>query len=279
MTGPEAARVGAPGAVWLLATKGWQEDTLQTPSEVAGEVLGDIPVVSLAGPGLAVEIFRGSPAGLLCASHDPHARRYAASALASAGTAVFTTSDVPGAEISATFKNVVAVAVGLAEGLSDRFGGSALLAGFGNARAAVFARGMLDMYALAQARGGRVATVMGLAGAGDLYVTCQHGRNGRFGRLLGTGSTVEEAIRSIGSTVEGVASTSAALRLAARSGLDLPTARTVDLALRQDLTGARVSDQLWDPLLTVVCGVPVRRPAPAWDSAPDGHALAARTLR
>jgi glycerol-3-phosphate dehydrogenase (NAD(P)+) len=250
----QAARIGAPGATWVLATKGWEQDTLQTPSQVAAEVLGDVPVVSLAGPALAAEILAGSPTGILCASRDQRARRCAAAALAAPAVAVFTTSDVAGAETAAAFKNVVAVAVGLAEGMSDRFGQSALVASFANARAAVFARGMLDMTALAEAQGGRVATVLGLAGAGDLYVTCQHGRNGRFGRLLGSGATVEGAIRSIGSTVEGVASTAAALRLAARAQLDLPTARVVDLALTQDLTGERVSDQLRDLFLTIVSG-------------------------
>ena len=137
----QAARIGAPGAVWVLATKGWNETTLQTPTEVATSALGNVPVVALAGPALAAEIFTGSPSGLLCASHDRDARRSAAAVLASPTTAVFTTSDVAGAETAAAFKNVVAVAVGLAEGLSDRFGESALIASFGNARAAVFARG------------------------------------------------------------------------------------------------------------------------------------------
>ena len=249
-----AAGLGAPGAVWVLATKGWADDTLQTPSQVAAAVLGDVPVVSLAGPGLAAEILAGSPTGLLCASADRDARRAAAAALTSPTTAVFTTSDVAGAETSAAFKNVVAVAVGLAEGLSDRLGDAAPGAGYSNARAAVFARGMLDMLALAQAQGGRAATVAGLAGAGDLYVTCQHGRNGRFGRLLGSGATVEGAVRSIGSTVEGVPNTAAALRVAARAGLDLPSARVVELALTEDLTGERVSDRLRDLFLTVVTG-------------------------
>jgi len=250
----QAARIGAPDAIWVLATKGWDQDTLQTPSQVATAVLGNVPVVSLAGPALAAEILAGSPTGLLCASHDRQARRCAAAALASPTTAVFTTSDVAGAETAAAFKNVVAVAVGLAEGLSDRLGASGLVATFANARAAVFARGMMDMLALVEAQGGRVATVLGLAGAGDLYVTCMHGRNGRFGRLLGSGATVESAIRSIGSTVEGVANTAPALRLALRTRLDLPSARVVELALREDLTGERVSDRLRDLFLTVVSG-------------------------
>jgi glycerol-3-phosphate dehydrogenase (NAD(P)+) len=262
----EAASAAAPGAVWVLATKGWDHDTLLAPSQVAEAVLGNVPVVSLAGPGLAAEIFAGSPTGLLCASHDQQARRCAAAALASPTTALFTTSDVAGAETAAAFKNVVAVAVGLAEGLSDRLVESALVASYANARAAVFARGMLDMMALAEAHGGRTPTVLGLAGAGDLYVTCQHGRNGRFGRLLGSGATVDGAIHSIGSTVEGVSNTQAALRLAERAHLDLPTARVVELALTQDLTGERVSDQLRELFLTVVTG---SRPSPAPEPA-DG---------
>lgn len=261
----QAARIGVAEAVWVLATKGWAQDTLQTPSQVAAMVLGNVPVVSLAGPALAFEVFAGSPTGLLCASADQQARRLAAAALASPTTAVFTTSDVAGAETAAAFKNVVAVAVGLAEGLSDRLGESALVASYANARAAVFARGMLDMMALAEAQGGRVATVLGLAGAGDLYVTCQHGRNGRFGRLLGSGATVEGAVRSIGSTVEGVPNTAAALRLAARTDLDLPSARVVELALTEDLTGEGVSDRLRELFLTVVSG---SRPHDAHDQGP-----------
>jgi glycerol-3-phosphate dehydrogenase len=206
------------------------------------------------GRSLAAEILAGSPTGLLRTSRDREARRCAAAALASPTTAVFTTSDVAGAETAAAFKNVVAVAIGLAEGLSDRLTESGLVATFANARAAVFARGMLDIQALVEAQGGRAATVLGLAGAGDLYVTCQHGRNGRFGRLLGSGATVEGAIRSIGSPVEGVANTAPALRIAARARLDLPSARAVDLALKEDLTGERVSGRLRDLFLTVVSG-------------------------
>jgi glycerol-3-phosphate dehydrogenase (NAD(P)+) len=253
-----AARIGAPRATWVIATKGWSPDTLQTPSEVAAGQLGDVPVVSLAGPALAAELLAGSPTGLLCASRDRAARHRAAAALSAPTTAAFTTSDVAGAETAAAYKNVVAVAVGLAEGLADRVTQCGLAATYANARAAVFARGMLDLMALVDAQGGRAATVLGLAGAGDLYVTCQHGRNGRFGRMIGSGTTTEDAVRAIGSTVEGVTNTAPALRLAARAGLDLPTARVVELALTEDLTGARVSDRLRDLFLTVVSGSPSR---------------------
>src|SRR6185503_10731554 len=87
-------------------------------------------------------------------------------------------------------------------------------------------------------------TVIGLAGSGALYVTSNHGRNGRFGQLLGSGATPEQAMRSIGSTVEGVANTEAALRLADRHTIDLPTARAVDMALQRQLTQDDAMEQM-----------------------------------
>lgn len=228
----------APGTIWVLATKGWQEDTLFAPSQVAASLFGeDAPVVTLAGPGLATEIVAGSPTALLCASHDRSARRRVADTLSSPSMLIVTTSDVAGAETASAYKNVVAIAVGIAEGLSKRFMESALVRKFDNARAAMFAQGMIDMVHLAEARGGHAATILGLAGAGDLYVTCVGGRNGRFGQLLGSGTPTEQALRIINSTVEGVANTKVAVALADRYGLDLRTARAVDLALRQELAG------------------------------------------
>jgi glycerol-3-phosphate dehydrogenase (NAD(P)+) len=232
-----AARHAHANAVWVLATKGWQRETLQTPSEVACTILGNArPVVTVAGPGIAAEIVTGSPTALLCASRDAGARRMVARVLTSPSMLTATTSDVAGAETASAYKNVAAIAVGIAEGLAERFIERAYVREFANARAAMFAQGMIDMVRLAEARGGHASTVLGLAGSGDLYVTCVGGRNGRFGQLLGSGATSEQALRSIGSTVEGVANTAAALRLAEQYSIDLPTARAVDLALHGQLT-------------------------------------------
>jgi glycerol-3-phosphate dehydrogenase (NAD(P)+) len=234
-----------PNAVWVLATKGWQPGTLLTPSQVAAKVLGDAaPVVTLAGPGIAAEIVVGSPTALVCASHEPAARRLIARTLSAPAMLTLTTSDVAGAETASAFKNVVAIAVGIGQGLSERFIESALVRAFANVRAAMFAQGMVDMVELAEASGGRASTVVGLAGSGDLYVTCVGGRNGRFGQLLGAGASPAQALRTIGSTVEGVASTAVALDLAARYSIDLPSARAVDLALREELTDVHAADQL-----------------------------------
>ncbi len=240
-----AAGYTSGDAVWVLATKGWQPETLLTPSQVARKALGDaVPVVTLAGPGIAAEIVVGSPTALVCASHDAAARRLVARTLATPAMLTLTTSDVAGAETASAFKNVVAIAVGIGQGLSERFIESAFVRAFANVRAAMFAQGMVDMVGLAEASGGRAGTVVGLAGAGDLYVTCVGGRNGRFGQLLGAGSSPAQALRTIGSTVEGVAGTAASMALANRYDLDLPTARAVELALRDELTDAHAMEQL-----------------------------------
>jgi len=229
----------------VLATKGWQPETLLTPSEVAAKVLGDAArVVALAGPGIAAEIVVGSPTALVCASRDQEARRLVARTLSSPSMLTLTTSDVAGAETASAFKNVVAIAVGIGQGLSERFIESAFVRAFANVRAAMFAQGMVDMVVLAEASGGRAGTVVGLAGSGDLYVTCVGGRNGRFGQLLGSGVSPEQALRTIGSTVEGVVNTAVALDLAARYSIDLPTARAVNLALHEELTDEHAADQL-----------------------------------
>ena len=251
----DAGPGSSPEAVWALATKGWESGSLRTPSEVAADVLGpDAHVVSIGGPGLAAELAVGAPTGLICASREATSRRRVAALLTSATLKAFTTSDVAGLETAAAFKNVVAVAVGLAAGLAERLADSALVRSFGNAQAAVFAAGLMDMHRLVRACGGRTVTVLGIGGAGDLFLTCQHGRNGRFGRLIGAGAGVDSALRSIGSSVEGVANTRVALELAARHGIDLPSARIVDHALRQDAGGEEAVERLRGVFIEALSG-------------------------
>jgi glycerol-3-phosphate dehydrogenase (NAD(P)+) len=233
-----AAATARPEAVWVLATKGWQPGTLRSPSEVAVAVLGrGARLVTLGGPALAAEIVVGGPTAVVSAATDVRLAEEVARSLRSRFLAVATTDDVAGVETASAYKNVVAIAVGICEGIADRLGQSAIVHSFANARAAVFAQGLVDMGRLAEARGGRLATLLGLAGAGDLFVTSLGGRNGRFGRLLGAGQTPDQALRVIGSTVEGVANTGVALALATRLSLHLPTAEAVDLALHGHLLG------------------------------------------
>jgi glycerol-3-phosphate dehydrogenase (NAD(P)+) len=229
----------------VIATKGWQEDTLESPSEVVGSILGSRQrTVSLAGPALAAEVVAGAPTAFVFAAHDAELGKRVARSFRSNTTATVVTDDVVGAETASAYKNVVAIAVGMCEGLSERFAQSALNRTFANGRAAVFAQGLTDMVRLVEAKRGRASTVLGLAGAGDLYVTCLGGRNGRFGRLVGAGATPEQALRAIGSTVEGTANTTAALALASKLMIDLPTARTVDILLREEIAGEQAFQRL-----------------------------------
>lgn len=223
--------------VWTVATKGWDSVTLRTPVEVIGAALGGIDrVVALTGPALAPELVAGAPTAMLCASAELDVAREVASTLSAAGVFTMVTDDVVGAEVAAAYKNVTAIAVGICEGLSERVPERVYIHQFANARAAMFALGLRDMSGLAAARGGRPETILGLAGAGDLYVTCLGGRNGNFGRLLGAGQTAEQAQSAIGSTVEGVANTGAALAIADRDGVELVAARAVSAVLSGEMS-------------------------------------------
>jgi glycerol-3-phosphate dehydrogenase (NAD(P)+) len=266
-----AARYTPSDTVWVLATKGWHVETCQAPSEVATGILGEqARLVTLVGPGIATEIAEGLPTALLCASRDRPARRLAAGVLTAPSMLIVTTSDVAGAEAAAAYKNVAAVAVGIAEGLAERFTDHPENLMFANARAVMFAQGMMDMVNLVEARGGRAVTVLGLAGAGDLHVTCVAGRNGRFGKLLGSGVPVDRALEIINSTVEGLPNTRVALRLAQRYSVDLLTARVVDLALSRPFTGESGAEEIRD-LFNAMVWAPLRprtpvatRPTPLW---------------
>lgn len=227
----EAVPLVRKDAIWLVATKGWDGSSLLTPSELLRSAAERGRVVVLAGPALAPELVAGAPVAMVCASADGPAAAEVAAALGSAGVATSVTDDVAGAEIGAAYKNVVAIAVGMCEGLSEQLPERVYVHVFANARAAMFALGLLDMWRLAQPRGGRLETIAGLAGAGDLYVTCLGGRNGNMGRLLGAGQTADQAQVAIGSTVEGVANTGSALALAGRLGVELVVARVVDSVL------------------------------------------------
>lgn len=224
-------------AVWVLATKGWDHVSLNTPSEIVGAAsVAPERIVVLAGPALAPELVAGAPSAMVCASVDTETASVVADSLRAGGISASVTDDVIGVEIAAAYKNVTAIAVGIAEGLSERRAEHVFIHRFVNARSAVFAQGLRDMAALAATRGGRDDTILGLAGAGDLYVTCLGGRNGTFGRLLGSGQTAEQARATIGSTVEGVANTAAALAIGERLGVALHAARAVDAVLSGDAT-------------------------------------------
>lgn len=220
----EAAGHASPGALWGVATKGWDEATLRPAAGVVADELGDPKrVVTLVGPSLAAEISAGVPTAIVAASEGAAAARRVAGLFSGPMFRVYTSDDVAGVEVGAALKNVIAIAVGMVDGLRDSYGVVQTL----NAQAFLFSRGLVEMSRLARALGGRTETVLGLAGAGDLFVTCLGGRNGRFGRLVGGGIAPREALAQMNTTVEGYQNARAAVALADRHGLDLPIVRAV----------------------------------------------------
>lgn len=228
---PVSQRITAKASdacLFAIVTKGWDEATLRSAAGVVADEIGDPGrVVALVGPSLAIEVARGVPTGLVCAGEDPIATRAVADAVAGGTVRTFMTDDVAGVEVSAVCKNVVAIAIGMCEGLAPAFGVEAMT----NARAYVFACGLIEMARLSRALGGRTETALGLTGAGDLFVTALGGRNARFGRLIGAGRTPEEAMAEMATTVEGYANARATVALARRAGVALPVIETVEQVL------------------------------------------------
>ncbi len=225
---PSHALRGLAGAIdrsfrglWIIATKGLEEGTGLTMGQVLRDVRGDGcgPVVTLAGPSLALEVASGKPALILAASHDAEAAATVQRLFATERFRVYTSLDPLGVELATALKNVVALAAGIADGLELGQ----------NARGALLTRGLAEIRRLGEAMGARPDTFLGLAGVGDLVTTCTSplSRNHTLGEALGRGEALEAALARIGMVVEGVRSTRAALDLAARIGIELPIARQV----------------------------------------------------
>jgi len=227
--------------IWAVVTKGWDEDTLMPATDVVASVLGDPKhVVAVVGPSIASEIANGVPTAVVCASVSPDAARQVAELLGSATFRTYTSTDVIGVEVGAIMKNVVAIGVGMCDGLCDEFGVEAMT----NAKAFVFSRGLVEMARLARALGGKPETILGLAGAGDLFVTALAGRNGRFGNLIGIGLTPEQALEKMNTTVEGYANARAAAALADKYDLDLPVVDVIAKVIHYGLSPREAIERL-----------------------------------
>jgi glycerol-3-phosphate dehydrogenase (NAD(P)+) len=222
----EAHPLLSPGAVWVIATKGWDSDTAEPLSRVVEIDSPGHPVVIMVGPSLATEMASGTLTGFVCAGRDLNAARLVADAVRSSSVRTYVTDDVVGVEVGSALKNVLAIAIGMCDGIEEEKGRPMT-----NAKAALFSRGLIEMALLARALGGRVETVLGLAGAGDLFVTVLGGRNGRFGRLVGAGLEPRKALDEMATTVEGFANADEAVKLAEKHSLDLPVARMVHSVL------------------------------------------------
>jgi glycerol-3-phosphate dehydrogenase (NAD(P)+) len=197
------------------ATKGFEADSGKLPHQVAHEVLGAArPVAVLSGPTFAREVGAGLPTLMTIASPDLRYAHQLAQELSSANFRAYTSGDIMGVEIGGAVKNALAVGAGLSDGL-----------GFGaNTRVALITRGLREMTRLGVALGAQAQTFMGLAGLGDLVLTCtdDQSRNRRFGLLLASGLTPEAALARIGQAVEGYAAARAIRGVAARAGVEMP---------------------------------------------------------
>jgi glycerol-3-phosphate dehydrogenase (NAD(P)+) len=218
----------APQAPELVihVSKGILQSTHQTLSQALEGVL-DVPVGVLSGPTFADEVSRGVPSAIVMALPAAVSDARAAALqlqLSSERLRIYLSRDVLGAELCGALKNVLAIAAGLVDGLKLGY----------NARAALITRGLAEMAKLVEALGGQPATVMGLAGMGDLLLTATgpQSRNRTFGELVGQGHSVDAARDALGGQViEGMFTTEAALALAKEYGVDLPIAAEVQRLL------------------------------------------------
>jgi len=199
--------------VW--GTKGLEHETGKLMSEVAEEVLGpDRRLAIVSGPTFAKEVAAGMPTAVAVAARDEALATEVAGVLHSGPFRAYTVADMVGVQLGGALKNVLAIAAGAADGF--HFGA--------NTRAAVITRGLAEIMRLGDAMGGQRETFMGLAGLGDLVLTCtdDQSRNRRFGLLVADEVDAETAIERIGQAVEGVKTAGAAYTLARRFGVDTP---------------------------------------------------------
>ena len=216
-------RAGAPHlarrATICVASKGIEADSLELMSDVVIEEAPGHPVVALSGPSFAAEVVARQPTAIVAASDDDEASALVQEALSNAHFRVYTHDDVVGVELGGSLKNVMAVAAGIVEGVGLGF----------NSRAALITRGLAEMTRLGVALGAKPATFAGLAGMGDLVLSCTGSlsRNRAIGVAIGAGATLAEALAGKETVAEGVTTTRSAHALAAREGVEMPIVATV----------------------------------------------------
>jgi glycerol-3-phosphate dehydrogenase (NAD(P)+) len=213
-------RAAGRGVPIVCLCKGYESEQARLPHQIcAEELVAGVPRAALSGPSFAEEVARGLPAALTLASGDAEFARRAARALHGGALRVYRSDDVVGVEVAGAVKNVIAIAAGVSDSL-----------GLGlSARAALITRGLAELTRLGVALGGRAETFMGLAGAGDLILTCTGdlSRNRRVGLALGRGTPLAEALAALGHTAEGVYTARAVGRIADGLKVEMPITRAV----------------------------------------------------
>lgn len=218
-------------------TKGFEQGTLMRMTEVIGDVLPGHPAAALTGPNIAREIMSGGAAAAVIATPDLAVASALQQVLGRGLFRIYTNHDVVGCEIGGALKNVVAIACGIAQGLSVG----------DNTRAAVMTRGLAELTRLGEAMGGEAATFAGLAGMGDLIATCvsPHSRNRHVGEQLGKGRSLAEITGEMTMVAEGVTAAITAHELAQRYNVDMPVCSDIysvvtgSMSASQAYTGLR----------------------------------------
>lgn len=218
-----AAAAVAPDAVLCVATKGIERESLALMTDVVSEELPGRAVVAFSGPSFALEVARGHPTALVAASTSLAAAERVQRLFSSPEFRVYTNDDVTGVELGGALKNVMAVATGIAEGV-----------GLGlNSQAALITRGLAEMTRLGVAAGARAETFSGLAGVGDLVLTCTGAlsRNRSLGIAVGKGTPLTEVLAGSEQVAEGVVTTQSAQALANKHGIEMPIVSAVGQVL------------------------------------------------
>ena len=208
-----------------LAAKGVEQKTTALMSEIVEDILPDHPLAALSGPSFAAEVARGLPVALTLACKDAALGRRLIAMLGSPMFRLYQSEDIVGAEIGGAVKNVLAIACGIVEGrgLGD------------NARAALITRGLAELMRLGRKKGAATETMMGLAGLGDLVLTCNaiQSRNFSFGHALGQGKSAAEILAERVAVTEGVTSAVSVIQLAAALGVDMPICAAVHAIIHE----------------------------------------------
>lgn len=200
--------------VIVNAAKGIENDSLKRVSQIVEEILPNNSYVVLSGPSHAEEVGLDMPTTVVSASKELEKAKYIQDIFMTPNFRVYTNTDVIGVELGGSLKNIIALGAGIADGL-----------GYGdNTKAALMTRGITEISRLGEALGADPKTFMGLAGIGDLIVTCtsMHSRNRKAGILIGKGKSLDETVRSIGMIVEGIKTTKSTYQLSRIKDIEMP---------------------------------------------------------
>jgi glycerol-3-phosphate dehydrogenase (NAD(P)+) len=227
----------APGKPLVWVCKGLEAGTARLPHQLAAEVLpAGSRYGALSGPSFAEEVANGQPTAITLAANDEAFARNTALALHTPRLRIYANNDLPGVEIGGAVKNVMAIATGICDGL-----------GLGlNARAALITRGLAEISRLGLALGARRETLMGLAGMGDLILTCTGdlSRNRRVGLALAAGKTLPQILDELGHVAEGVSTAREVAKLAWQMGIEMPITQAVDAILHQGVSASEAVESL-----------------------------------